>query len=871
MRNLRRYSLDAASAFEIQLAADARMSRTDYADDQAWSVELGVGDRAALAYQTRYGGRAGLVSLAPMWRVGDRQIYQERQYAEAPFVAHFAPNFLRVQAQITAQLRLVANFWVMESRAAGGEFNLTNDGSESLQVQLELFGHVATNDRARKLNVLTLGDYSLALHLGQIGRLNPVVTLEGASHDIYGGRISSPKLGLKLSLAPGQSARVPFVTAAFNEITDSHSVAMNWMSRPWTPYFERIDREAAAVPRIYTGNDSWDLTLDYSYALLLKSIMQGRDQLPQASFVANRVTNRGWSRRGDGTDHIRAWSGQDPALAHLIAPALASIDPEIATGIIRNYLATQDVSGFVDRQPGLAGQRQGLLMMPLLARLTWQVYVQTEDETFLAEAFPKLLSFFERWLHDDHDADGDGAPEWQSERQTGYVAFPTFGTGQGWAQGADIRQMETPDLLAYLISESEALVAMARVLKSDALDGLQKRLEQLGAQLEEFWNGSRYCYRDRDSHQTSEGIELLYGGAGDQLHTIARELSPANRVAIRIVGGVSQRPRIRLRLIGRDEHGADCRIEADVDEILWHNRQGAYISDRPLSFVDSIEVDGLSRVYKVHAQTIDCGRLDINHLLPLVTGALPEKRAKALVELAMDEKHFWRTNGLTMVSAADRNFDPSNGRGGGGLWIYWLSLIGEGMVKSGFRREATQLVKRVLESLSQILKRDGFLSQFYHADEYQGFGEDHHVGGIVPLGLLHEVIGVRIVSSSKAWVGGDFTWAEPIRIEQHGVRVERDADGIRVEFPSGHSETLPANIEWRALVDPTAPPATEEAAPESRLPESPLPPDEADDSNVVIRLDAEPSSDTTETAAEDDIGDGDVEDVDAAEPDDRQS
>ena len=868
MRNLRRYSLDAASAFQIQLAADARMSRTDYADDQVWSVELGAGDRAALAFQTRYGGRAGLVSLVPMWQIGGRRIYQQRQYAEVPVITHFAPNFLRVQAKITAQLRLVANFWVMESHAAGGEFNLTNDGDETLQLHLELFGHVAANGRNRKLNVLTLGDYSLALHLGQIGTLNPVVTLEGASHDIYGGRISSPKLGLKLSLAPGQSARAPFVTAGFSEIPDSHSVAMNWMSRPWTPYFDQINQEAAAAPKVYTGNASWDLTLDYSYAILLKSMMQGTERLPHASFVANRAVNRGWSRRGDGTDHIRAWSGQDPTLAHLIAPALASIDPELASGIIRNYLYAQDDSGAVDRQPGLAGQRQGLLMMPLLARLTWQVCEQTEDEAFLAEVFPKLASFFLRWLREDYDADGDGAPEWQSERQTGYVAFPTFGRGQGWAQGADIRQMETPDLLAYLISEAEALIDMARILESDALDGMQERLERLRALLEEFWTGSRYSYRDRDSHQASEGIELLYGGAGDQLHTIERELSPANRVAIRVVGGVSQRPRIRLRLKGRDENGADCQIEADVDEFLWHNRQGAYISDRALSFVDSIEVDGLSRVYKVHAQTIDCGRLDINHLLPLYAGALPGERAKALVELAMDDRHFWRANGLTMVSAADRNFDPSNGRGGGGIWIYWLSLIGEGMVKSGFRTEATQLVKRVLESLSQILKRDGYLSQFYHADDYQGFGEDHHVGGIAPLGLLHDVIGIRIVSSRKVWVGGEFTWGEPIRIEQHGVTVQRDAGGIRVEFPSGHGETLPPNIDWRALIDPTTPTVTAEAAPESPLPEAPRPLDQDDESGVVISLEDEASSDATETSTVDETVDGD--DMDNAEPDDRQ-
>lgn len=846
MQNLRPYALDATSSFQIQLAADARMSRTNYTDDQVWSVELGVGNRAALAFQTRYGGRAGLVGLEPKWLIGDQQTFQHRQYHKAPVVTHFAPNYLCVQAEIVPQLQLIAKFWVMESHAAGGEFNLTNGGEETLELQLELFGHVASNDRNSRLNVLTLGDYSLALHLGQIGNINPVTTLEGASYEIYGGRISSPKLGRRLLLEPGQSARVPFVTAGMDEIPDSHSLAMNWMSRPWEPYFKRIDNEAAAVPKIYTGNESWNRLLDYSYSILLKSIMQGTDDLPHPSFVANRATNRGWSRRGDGSDHIRAWSGQDPSLAFLIAPAIASIKPEIATGIIRNTISTQDDSGFIDRQPGLAGQRQGLLMIPILARLAWQVFEQTEDEALIVEVFPKLVNFFERWLHADHDADGDGVPEWQSERQVGYVAFPTFGMGQGWAQGAEIRQMETPDLLAYLISEASALGDMAQLLKNeDAQRDLQAKLDRLVALLEEFWNGRRYSYRDRDSHQASEGIELLYGGAGDQLHTIERELSPANRIAIRVVGGVSQRPRIQLRLKGRDEHGAECRIDADVEQFLWHNRQGAYISDRALSFVDSIELDGLSRVYKVYARSIDCSRLDINHLLPLWTGLLARDQAKALVQLAMDESHFWRANGLTMVSASDRNFDPSNARGGGGIWMYWLSLVGEGMIKSGFPHEATILVKRVLDSLCQILERDTHLSQFYHADEYKGFGEDHHVGGIVPLQLFHDVIGIRIVSPQKVWCGGQFTWDQEIRVLQHGVSVKRNTDCIQVDFPSGHNEILSADAEWQVIEDPTQVTTAEDTQALPPLPESPIARDEDGESRVVISVEgATPAAET---------------------------
>ena len=865
MRNLRRQNIDTSAPFEYFIAADARSSRTDYGDDQAWTIRLGRRDEAALAFQTQFGGRAGLVSLVPMWRFGDRLLYQAQSYAKRPVVTYFAPDFVQVEAAPLDQLALVARFWAMESRAAGGEFALTNGSAETIRMQFELFGDAITNSRKVQLNVLTLGDGTLALHLGQIGDINPVATLESAGSEIYGGRVRSPKIGRAIELRPGQTARLPFAVAGLEAMRDSFSVAMNWISQPWDRHFERIDRNAVAIPKISTENDDWDRVIDLSYALLVKAFMRPTNHLPHSSFVANRAGNRGWSRRGHGGDHIRAWSGQDPTLAYLAIGAIVNTDADLAKGIIRNYLSTQDESGFIDRQPGLGGQRQGLLMMPTLARLSWLVYQRAGDIEFLREAYPALVAFLGRWLQSDMDADDDGVPEWRSERQLGYVALPTFGVGQYWAQGADIGQMETPDLQAYLIAEADALRQIAEVLdEAESARILSKQLTMMEESLDEFWDGERYCYRDRDSHLTVEAAELLNRGAGDQVHELDHALLKPARVVVRVVGGVSQRPRIRLKLEGRDENGAECVIEAAADEFDWRNRQGVYTTENPLSHVQRIAIAGLSRVYKVYASTIDSSRLDVNALMPLMVGRLPPERAKALVDLALDEAHFLRSNGLTMVSASDRHFDPSNARGGGGIWMYWLSLIGEGMAQAGFRGEATDLVKRVLDALARVLSREGKLSQFYHADEAKGFGEDHHIGGIAPLKLLSDVLGVVIVAPDNAWVGGDFTWGDAFTVEQHGVTVGRSADEILIEFPSGHRESLPPDAPWQLVEDPTpvAPSETDDEPPTA--PEAPLPSEPDNDDRLIIDVGgtSAPNSGTDDAAS----GDPPVDDNDDCPP-----
>ena len=824
MENLRRQDIDAAAALRFQLAADARFSRTNYLDDQVWTLDLGSPGQPALALQTQFGGRADLVSIAPMWWIDGQLVLECQSYAQAPRITHFAPAYLRVEAAIQPELALAAQYWAMESQAVGGEYLLTNHGAAAVQLQLDLFGHVIQQGRRRRLNVLTFSDDALALHLGQIGGINPVLTLAGASLDVYDGHISSPKIGRQTTLPPGESIRLPFAVAGLAAMRDSASLAMNWMSRPWQAFFDQIDREAAAIPQISTGDEAWDRLIDLSYVQLVNAFMNPTAALPHPSFVANRASHRGWSRRGDGRDHIRAWAGQDPTLAYLTAPAIASIKADFAKGIIRNYLAVQDDAGFIDRRPGLAGQRQGALMMPLLARLAWMIYQQTEDRGFVGEVFAGLKAFFTRWFESDMDADGDGVPEWQSERQMGYVALPTFGRGQAWAQGADIRQMETPDLLAYLISEAEALCEMARLLEEHTIaESLAQRLAQLESRLAELWGGRRYVYRDRDSHSTGTGRELLRGGRGDHIHQIDQALPTPERALVRVVGGRSQRPRMTLKLDGKDEQGRACRLQAEADDFFWHGHQGIYTTRQTLSRIDSIHISGLSRVYKIDVRTVDSSRLDINHLLPLWTGRLPADQAKALAELAMDDAHFRRPKGLTMISASDKNFDPSNARGGGGIWIYWLSLIGEGLIKSGFGGEAARLIKTVLTALTETFEEDGHFSQFYHADASSGLGEAHHIGGIVPLHLLSQTLGIQIVSPGKVWVGGDFTWGQAVTVKQHGITVTRSAAEIKVDFPSGRREILDANAAWQAVTDPMPATGAEKQAASPQAPAAPEP------------------------------------------------
>lgn len=801
MTTLRRWQSEAVSPHLLKLAADARTSQTDYADDQVWELALGSGEMPALQLQTRYGGRAGLASLVPMWLCDGRTIYQAQAYAKPPYVTGFAPGYLRVQATLITQLSLLAEYWAIDSHSLAAQFTLANAHTTAVSARLEALGFVGIGGKEQKLNILTLPDGSAALGLGRVGNLRPVVLLEGAraEADESGGYIS-PKIGRSFTIEGRKKIILRLVHVGLPDVQAGVSVAQQHLRSDWSAAVKRRAQAAEAVPDIETGNAAIDQAIAFSYRELVSSFLGATASLPHASFVATRSSEHGYSARGDGSDHHRGWAGQPGTLAYLAALGVAPIAPPLAQGVIRNYLAVQKADGFIDARPGLGGQQAGELCPPLLARLAWGIFQYTEDAQFLQEVFPGLLKFFERWLK--ADADEDGLPEWQSEEQTGYSFTPTFAAWQSWAQGADIRLVEAPDLLAYLLSEARSLKEIAYFLHNSAAEQqLQERIEKLQTALESLWQPEqqRYARRDRDSHLTPRAQIIIQDARGEDELLPAEVLQTPNRILVRVTGGRNLVPKLTLRLDGLGANGQAISETATSKEFTWSTGRGVYTSQRVYSQLDRVQFEGLSRAYRVDAQTVDLTRQDLHTLLPLWAG-LPPERAQALLH-RLTSADYWRASGVTVNPASDANFDPANAEGSGGVWPYFLTLIGEALIEMGEAARAGDLLMRCMTTQARVMQDAGQFTEFYHSDEAKGLGEHGHLAGIVPVYLLLRVLGVRIISSKKVWVGGTFPWEQSMTIRQHGVTVVRSAAGTTITFPSGYSATVTGN-EWQEVTDP---------------------------------------------------------------------
>ncbi|MEO8393904.1 MAG: hypothetical protein ABI700_13010, partial [Chloroflexota bacterium] len=779
--------------------ADARLSQTDYFDDQVWELIPGSQGNPALALQTTYGGRVGLASIVPLWRIDNRPVYQYQAYTSPPVITAFAPGYLQATAKITPRLQLKADFWVMDSHAVGARLTIKNTGA-ALDLGLDLVGFAAMQGQEMQLTPLPLTAGVQPLAFGKLGNLSPVVILENgrASAD------SSNSVGTVFKIPANGQIVVRWVHAARPVQADSIVLAQKWLQTVWNTPLRRITQAAQVIPQIETGDADADATLAFAYQQMVQSFLKPTASLPFASFVATRQPSRGYSARGDGTDYPRSWSGQTPTLAYLSALALAPIDSEMAQGIVRNYLAVQRSDGWIDWKPGLAGQHQGALCLPILARLTWGLWQYSQDDTFLSEVYPGLLRFFERWL--TSDADKDGFPEWQSEAQTGYTFMPSFALGLPWGQNADIRYVEAPDLLAYLLSEATSLREIAYFLKKDADEKrLGARVDELTARLETLWNAKerRYSYRDRDSHQTTSSVTVLQGGRGDEDHILALRLTPPNRLIVQVTGGTSQPTGIKLHLSGIDASGN--RVQEDGDSFVWTQGRGVYTSKTVFSQIDRVRVEGVASVYHVSARTMATDGFDLSALLPLWTVGIPADHVEALIAHLTNPAEFWRTNGILMFSAGDPYYNPAHAEGSVGVWPFWLTLIGEGLIEHERFDLAAELLKRLLAAQTAVLRESKAFYEFYHADEVRGLGERGNTFGLVPLHLLLRVLGVRILSRNHVWTGGTFAWSSPVTVNQFGVTVKRSSQGTEIRFPSGDTVNLPADAPWQEVASKKSP------------------------------------------------------------------
>lgn len=808
----------------LRIAADTRLTPTDYTDDQSWELALNGGEPAALGIRTTYGLRAREMRLFPVFSEGEREVSDPVAYVAPPALRAFFVNYLRVTFEPLPGLEVTAHYWVAESHVLAGQFTLINRDPERppRAIKMALAGLLkplsgaaepASTARAGGAQNRPLGPSQreeFAVLEGQTGNLHVIVAMDDQAR---GDSAPHPMLVRTLELAYDQPQTIRWACAARPSTAEGLVLLREAFAREWEGEFARLELVNESLLEIETGDKDWDAALALAQNVTLRSFVGPTDKLPHPSFVFSRNPDRGYSRKGDGTDHSWLWDGQVATEAYVALPNIVHAAPELAKGVLLNWLAVQDERGFIDWKPGLGGQRNKALCIPLLATLAWKIYEDTHDAAFLDQVYLGLYRFFNVWFTSRHDRDGDGLPEWSHTIQSAFDDNPSFVRWQAWGQGADITAVESPDLASYLYREAVALLKIREVLGRPSEPEIAARVESLRQVIEAMWSDDTalYHYVDRDSHRVTRG-EILATGRGNFAVDLARRFDPAARIVVRAIGPKEHKVALGVTVAGRSPRGRH-RVEAfKRSQAQWYFGVATATSDKLYAEVERIEITGLTDEYEVVVATVDTTRQDQTLLLPLWAGIPEPERAEALVKrTVLDPDRFWRDYGIPNCAASDPAYSADNRGGSGGVWMMWNTMVCEGLIDQGYRTQAVELIARLMRAMIRNLSVDRSFSEAYNADTADGLGERDYLWGVAPVHLVLRAAGIRPITPRRVAISGDCAFPWPVTVRWKGLEVTRYGTSTTIRFPSEGVVTF-EDTAPRLVEDPGPPEGLDEEA-----------------------------------------------------------
>ena len=780
---MRDWTLGPGDPLALTLAADFRLCTPDYVNDHIWELEIGGGDPPALSLRTSYGLRALTMRLFPRFTIGGQTVSDPASFPLPPRLRCFFPNFLSLDFSPIPYIDVVADYWVPDSHTIAGRFTVTNHSSEPTCLLLELCGQLAPLE-GQSLAPLTM--QSANILAGRSADLAPVIFLTGGPQPGLGIYQS---LTLDLTLAAGDTCTRTWVQAALATPKESFELARHTAARHWEAERAKIEMvNAAQTVDVRTGNPDWDAAFALSQKTAFGLFFGPSQHLPNPSFVITRQPDQGYSPRGDGSDFPHLWSGQPPLEACTLASLLPGV-PELAAGLVRNFLATQSEDGAVDGKPGLTGQRGRGLASPLLANLAWQTFQHTRDLVFLREVQPGLEAFTQCWFDRSRDRDGDGFPEWESPMQTGLEDNLAFTVWQAGGQGAEISTAESPALAALLCREAQALAHVAEELNQPENQAKwDLKSGRLRALAEECWDTDVVLYhmRDRDTHLSPAGKSLgNQRGAGTL--SLDRSFRQPVRLLVRLElrGEATRRPKVSLRGQNSEESQTEHLERRDFQ---WGTGLAVATTRMVYTSVAEIEVTGLEKRDLVSVSVMDFSAEDVTLFLPLWAGIPNSRRALNIVNRTLQvADRFGGKFGIPICAASS---NPRSAPVCQAVHLPWNSLIGEGLLGYDLRAEAAQLTSQLMSAVIQNLKQQHAFAYAYNAESGAGIGERNSVQGLAPLGLFLGTLGVRIDSPQRIVLSGKNPFPWSITVKYRGLTITRHADQTLVVFPDGQTVTL---------------------------------------------------------------------------------
>jgi hypothetical protein len=332
---------------------------------------------------------------------------------------------------------------------------------------------------------------------------------------------------------------------------------------------------------------------------------------------------------------------------------------------------------------------------------------------------------------------------------------------------------------------------MAEILgQHDRLTLLREQAGKLLESVESTWQARTglYHYRDRETGSSLAGRVLVkQTGPGTAVTKLKFEAPVRLLVEVQTQSPRAKRPEIRI-------HQFITKAPDEVissDDYQWRGNGSVYTTKDVYPKLAKVVVKDLGNEDTVTIRTLDFTTEDHTLFTPLWAGMPNKQRAQTMIGRALlNAKRFSRPFGipacpsLAFVSAQDAPEAESVLQA---VHLPWNLLIGEGLLKYGFRSDAARLVVHIMTAIIQNLKQNRSFYARYHAEKGTGIGERNALSGLAPVGLFMQVLGVEILSSTRVKLEGKNPFPWDVTVQYKGLKVIRGTNKTEVVFANGKS------------------------------------------------------------------------------------
>lgn len=768
---------------QLTLSADQRFSVPDYSNDQTWALHLRHGDPPAITLHTTYGLRALAMSLSPRFLKDELDLIDPAQFHTPPQILAAYPNLVILTFKPFDNLSVTLECWVPNSQVIAGRMSFSNQGGTAQDFTFELIGTLQPLEPGQRLAVVTSG--SSTILQGRSGELSPVCFMTG---DPFPGIGPYAGLAQRVNLAPQQDQRLTWALASTAHETQSLQLAKQTTARAWDEELARIElvNQAQSI-QVETGDPAWDACFALAQRTAYSLFLPATPHLPHPSFVLSRSPDQGYSPRGDGSDYPYLWNGQTALDAYYLNSLILPGGLELAEGVLRNFISVQEESGEIDWKPGLAGQRTRKLAQPLLAALAWQIYQINQNDHWLEEVFPPLLKFLKSWFSPLHDRDQDGMPEWDHPLQTGFPSAPIYNRWQPHAQGVEISLLECPSLAAFLYQDCQYLQKIAvRLQQTQELPWLAEKARFLRETLDDLWNArsKTYRYRDYDTLNSNKGTILRTIKGRGQIK-LSRNFKTPQRLQLHLQLAEGETRPLRITIMGQGPRGP-VNERIGFAQLYWQNGVASCTTTNTFLQLEEVDIQGLTPNDQGTLATIDYTQEDLSQLAPLWAGVPQPQQAQTLIEKTLLARYL-KKFGLAATPQSSKSKEE--------LWksavhLPWNHLMGEALLAGNYPKQAANLITRLMKAQAQILTRQHYFGETYHAESGEASGEPNILSGLPPFGLFLQVLGIQRLSPHEIIVAGPHHFSKPVTIRYQTLAITRHKKETTITLLSGESLTL---------------------------------------------------------------------------------